>query len=150
MVPDQFIDFTRQRPSTFFDRFEPGDMRHQVMAQPFAQPVRQALLEACRTCGVEAHDGGCIVTIEGPRFSTKAESRMFRLLGGDLINMTIATECILANEIGLPYGVVAMVTDYDSWSEEHPALSLEELLAVLASNSDNFTRVLAEALKHPV
>ncbi|MBR4746016.1 MAG: MTAP family purine nucleoside phosphorylase [Desulfovibrio sp.] len=150
VVPDQFIDFTRQRRSTFFDRFEPGDMRHQVMAQPFAQPVRQALLEACRTCGIEARDGGCIVTIEGPRFSTKAESRMFRLLGGDLINMTIATECILANEIGLPYGVVAMVTDYDSWSEEHPALTLEELLAVLASNSGKFTRVLAEALKHPV
>ena len=74
---------------------------------------------------------------------------MFRLLGGDLVNMTIATECILANEIGLPYGVLAMVTDYDSWSDEHPPLSLEELLAVLGSNSDSFTRVLAEALRHP-
>ena len=150
VVPDQFIDFTRQRASTFFDRFEPGCLRHQVMGQPFAQPVREALLKAASACGIEAHDGGCIVTIEGPRFSTRAESRMFRLLGGDLVNMTIATECILAAEIGLPYGVVAMVTDYDCWSDEHPALTLEDLLRVLAENSGKFTRVLAEALKHPV
>lgn len=147
VVPDQFIDFTRGRKSTYFDRFAPGDVRHQPMADPFSQELREAFLKAAEHCGIKAHDGGTIVTIEGPRFSTRAESRMFRVLGGDLINMTIATECILANELGLPYGVMAMVTDYDSWSEVHPPLDLDELWRVLGENVDKFTEVLIDALK---
>ena len=147
VVPDQFIDFTRGRKSTYFDHFALGDVRHQPMADPFSQELREAFLKAAEHCGIKAHDGGTIVTIEGPRFSTRAESRMFRVLGGDLINMTIATECILANELGLPYGVIAMVTDYDSWSEVHPPLDLDELWRVLGENVDKFTEVLIDALK---
>lgn len=146
VLPDQFIDATRHRASTFFDRFDPGVLGHTPMADPFSPQLRGLLLDAARECAIPVHDGGTIVTIEGPRFSTRAESRMYRLLGGDLINMTIATECALANEIGLPYAVLAMVTDYDSWSEEHPPLDVDELLRVFADNVDRLVRVFVAAL----
>lgn len=146
VIPDQFIDATKRREATYFDHFEPGNIGHTLMADPFSPSLRGLLTRAAASCGVAVHDGGTIVTIEGPRFSTRAESRMYRLLGGDLINMTIATECALANEIGLPYAVMAMVTDYDSWSEEHPPLDLDDLLRVFAENVDNLVKVFVTAL----
>lgn len=146
-VPDQFIDFTRSRKLTFFDHFEPGAFRHTPMADPFDSSLRKMLLDSAADKGLHAHDGGTIVTIEGPRFSTRAESRMFRVLGGDLINMSVAPECIMACEAGLPYAVMAMVTDYDSWSESREPLDIAELLRVLDQNVHLLLQVFMGAIR---
>ena len=145
VVPDQFIDFTR-RPATLFDRFENGEARHVVMADPFDQNLREVLLASARDAGLEAKDGGCVVSIAGPRFSTRAESRMFRLWGCDIINMTVAPECAIANEAGLPYAAMAMVTDYDCWDKDRPAMGFEEIMAVLETNVSNILSVLLRAI----
>ncbi|MDR1777283.1 MAG: S-methyl-5'-thioadenosine phosphorylase [Desulfovibrio sp.] len=146
VVPDQFIDFTRRRAMTFFESFEPGNARHTPMAEPFDPALRAALMDAAEAVGVPCHAGGTVVTIEGPRFSTRAESRMFRLWGGDIINMSTATEAILANELGLPYAAVAMSTDYDAWNEDEQTVTWEEILKVFADNADNVMNILADAV----
>lgn len=148
VIPDQFIDCTRHRVSTFHEAFKPGieNAIHTPMADPFDAAMRTALVRAGRELGLSLHDGGTLVTIEGPRFSTRAESRMFRIWGADLVNMTIAPEAVLANEIGLPYAVVAMVTDFDSWKEDEPPLRLEDVLTVFHSNVESLTRLIHRAL----
>ncbi|MDT8389930.1 MAG: S-methyl-5'-thioadenosine phosphorylase [Lentisphaeria bacterium] len=147
VLPDQFIDFTRHRAVTFHDRFEPGaeNARHCPMADPFDHELRQIILTAGGHLGIPVRDGGVILTIEGPRFSTRAESRMFRVWGADLINMTVAPEAILANELGLPYAVIAVVTDFDSWREGEPPLRVDELLSVFGDNVGRVTRLILDA-----
>lgn len=140
VVPDQFIDFTRT-PVTFFDSFAHGVV-HPAMADPFSPVVRASLLAAAGECGIAARDGGCVVSIPGPRFSTRAESRMFRLLGCDIINMTVAPECILAFEAEIPYAAIAMVTDYDSWDENRPDLSIEDIFRVMGDNVERIVKIL--------
>lgn len=148
VIPDQFIDFTRRRPVTFFDRFEPGiaNARHTPMADPFDAGMRRLLVETARRLELPVHDGGTILTIEGPRFSTRAESHMFRAWGADLVNMTVAPEAILANELGIPYTAIAMVTDYDSWKTDEPPLRIEEIISVFQDNVEKITRLVMEAL----
>ena len=118
VLPDQFIDFTRARPLSYFDSFEPGNPQHVAMAEPFDKSLRALMASELQTMGCRFHKRGTVITIEGPRFSTRAESRMFRIWGAHIINMSIATECIMANETGIPYAAVAMSTDYDSWKED--------------------------------
>src|SRR5512138_287744 len=89
VIPDQFIDFTYHRISTFHDTFEPGKLFHSAMADPFSPVLRQALINSARELGLPFHPGGTVITIEGPRFSTRAESRMFRVFGADIVNMSI-------------------------------------------------------------
>lgn len=144
VVLDQFIDFTRLRPLSFHDRFEPHKPFHAAMADPFSEILRTALIAGCAKLGYRHHPRGTVVTIEGPRFSTRAESRMFRLWGADVINMSIAPEAILACEAGLPYAALAMSTDYDCWKEDEKPVSWEEVLGVFSSNADRVTRLLVE------
>jgi 5'-methylthioadenosine phosphorylase len=139
VIPDQLIDFTRHRISTFFEEFEPGKMKHTSMADPFDSELRTILVTTARKTGIPVRDRGTLLTIEGPRFSTRAESKMFRLWGADLINMSIAPEAILANEMGIPYAVIAMSTDYDCWKEDERPVSWEEVISVF---NDNVNRVL--------
>lgn len=146
VVPDQLIDFTRQRKTTFFESFEPGDARHTPMADPFDAALRAALYEQALRLGLSCHKTGTVVTIEGPRFSTRAESRMFRLWGGDIINMTTATEATLANELGLPYAVIAISTDYDAWNEEEEPVSWEQVLEVFNANAGKVADVILAAV----
>ncbi|MDR2744260.1 MAG: MTAP family purine nucleoside phosphorylase, partial [Desulfovibrio sp.] len=146
VIPDQFIDFTRRRDTTFFESFEPGNARHTPMAEPFDPALRAALYEQALRLGLLCHRTGTVVTIEGPRFSTRAESRMFRLWGGDIINMTTATEAALANELGLPYAVVAMSTDYDAWNEEEDPVSWEQVLEVFSENAGRVTDIILAAV----
>ena len=94
IVPDQFIDFTRSRPLSFFESFEPGAPAHTALSDPFDAGLRAALIDGLSALGYSFHDKGTVITIEGPRFSTRAESRMFRIWGADIINMSIATEAI--------------------------------------------------------
>jgi 5'-methylthioadenosine phosphorylase len=142
VILDQFIDFTRLRPLTFFDQFSPGEVRHTPMSEPFNPALRGELIRGCRESGFPFHPSGTVVTIEGPRFSTRAESRMFRAWGADVINMSIAPECALAAEAGIPYAAVAMSTDYDCWKEDEEPVSWEAVLEVFSSNVDKVTALL--------
>lgn len=135
VIPDQFIDFTRLRKLSYFEKFEPGLPMHVAMADPFDADLREALAAGLRVLGYRFHDRGTVITIEGPRFSTRAESRMFRSWGADIINMSIATEAIMANELGIPYAAVAMSTDYDSWKADD-AVTWEAILEVAHANAE--------------
>lgn len=146
IVPDQFIDFTRFRPVTFFDEFEPGKMKHTPMADPFDRKLRELIISTAIQHGLHIHDRGTIITIEGPRFSTRAESRMFRTWGADLVNMSTAPEAILANELGIPYAAIAMSTDYDSWKEDEDPVSWEEVLKVFGENVNKVLKLLQQVI----
>jgi 5'-methylthioadenosine phosphorylase len=142
VVVDQFIDFTKQRKMTFHEIFEPHNPVHCAMADPYDGRLRKILIEECKRLQYPFHEKGTVVTIEGPRFSTRAESRMFRTLGADIINMSIATETVLANEAGIPYAAVAMSTDYDSWKNDEEPVSWEAVSKVFAENAAKVTMLL--------
>jgi 5'-methylthioadenosine phosphorylase len=146
ILPDQFIDFTRLRGITFFDKFEEGEMKHTPMCDPFDKSLRRILADCARELGINCHDNGTVITIEGPRFSTRAESNMFRMWGADIINMSTAPECILANELGLPYAAVAMATDYDCWKTDEEPVSWEEILKVFGENVEKVIDLLIKAI----
>ncbi|ACN13633.1 5'-methylthioadenosine phosphorylase (5- methylthioadenosine phosphorylase) (MTA phosphorylase) (MTAPase) [Desulforapulum autotrophicum HRM2] len=145
VILDQFIDFTRLRKNTFHDSFENG-MVHAPMADPFDPDLRQLLFDTAVAQKARVHQRGTVVTIEGPRFSTRAESKMFRLWGGDVINMSIAPEAALAREAAIPYGVVAMSTDYDCWNEDEAPVSWEEVLKVFNNNAERVKALLIAAV----
>ncbi len=146
VIIDQFIDFTKQRKMTFHDYFKPGLPVHAAMPEPFDAGLRRILIDGCRKNGFSFHPAGTVITIEGPRFSTRAESRMFRLWGADIINMSIATEAALVNEAGIPYAVVAMSTDYDCWKEDEAPVSWEEVSEVFKRNAEKVTSLLVESI----
>ena len=146
VILDQFLDFTKHRISTFYDDFEPGVLGHVGMADPFSEILRNYLIETAKEMGLVYHPKGTMVTIEGPRFSTRAESNMFRTLGADVINMSIAPEAALANEAEIPYAVVALCTDYDCWKTDDEAVSWEEVLKVFAQNVEKVTNLLVEVI----
>ncbi|VVS93114.1 S-methyl-5'-thioadenosine phosphorylase [Desulfoluna spongiiphila] len=145
VILDQFIDFTRKRANTFHEDFSGGAV-HTGMATPFDAHLRKVLYETSMTHGNHTHEKGTVVTIEGPRFSTRAESRMFRAWGADVINMSVATEAALANEAGIPYAAVAMSTDYDCWKEDEAPVSWEEILEVFHKNTDRVKGLLTKAI----
>jgi 5'-methylthioadenosine phosphorylase len=146
VVPDQFIDFTRHRNITFFEEFEPGEMKHTPMADPFDSKLRELIIKTAEVSGINIHRSGTLITIEGPRFSTRAESKMFRLWGADIINMSVAPEVTLANELGIPYASIAMSTDYDCWKEDEVPVSWEEVLRVFNDNVGKVLRLLQEVI----
>jgi len=147
VIVDQFIDFTKHRKITFHDSFENGAV-HTSMAEPFDLELRRTLYKAAEELGYQTHFGGTLITIEGPRFSTKAESKMFKMWGGDVINMSIAPEAILANEAKIPYAAVAMSTDYDCWKEDEVPVSWEEILEVFHQNADRVKKLLVNAVSN--
>ncbi len=146
VIPDQFIDFTKQRKMTFHESFKPHQPIHTPMAEPFNYQLRNILIKACSEYKISFHRTGTVVTIEGPRFSTRAESKMFRLMGADIINMSVATEVSLANEIGIPYAAIAMCTDYDCWKQDEEPVSWDAILEVFKDNADKVTRLLLSAI----
>jgi 5'-methylthioadenosine phosphorylase len=146
VVLDQFLDFTRHRAITFFDSFEVGLMKHTPMADPFDSKLRGIFTQACHELGFLCHEKGTVVTIEGPRFSTRAESHMFRSWDADVINMTTAPECILANEAQIPYAVIAMSTDYDCWNEDEEPVSWEAVLKTFQENASKVTDLLQHVI----
>ncbi len=145
VIIDQFIDFTRFRKNTYFDSFEDG-MHHTPMAEPFNPELRNLLINTAQTLGFKVHNGGTVVTIEGPRFSTIAESKMLRDWGADIINMSTAPEAMLANEIALPYAAIAMSTDYDCWKADEEPVSWEEVLKVFHQNADNVKQIITNVV----
>jgi len=146
VILDQFIDFTKHRKTTFFDKFKPGEMKHTPMAQPFDSKLRDLLIQSCEELKLKFHETGTVISIEGPRFSTRAESNMFRLWGADVINMSIAPEAILANEIGIPYAVIAMSTDYDCWKTDEEPVTWEAVFKIFNQNVHNVIDLILTTL----
>ena len=146
VVPDQFIDFTRHRTITFFNEFKDGELKHAPMADPFDKKIRELIIKEAEELKLKVHKKGTVVTIEGPRFSTRAESHMFRAWGADVINMSTAPEAILANEIGLPYAAIAMSTDYDCWKEDEAPVTWEDVMKIFKQNVDNVVKLLMNVI----
>ena len=131
VVPDQLIDRTRQRESTFFDE---GLVAHISLAEPFCPVSSLALYQSSQELGIVAHSGGTMVVMEGPAFSTKAESFMYRSWGADIIGMTALPEAKLAREAEICYATMAWVTDYDCWHEEEAPVTVEMIVGNLLKN----------------
>jgi 5'-methylthioadenosine phosphorylase len=146
VILDQFIDFTRHRDITFHEEFKPHKPAHTPMAEPFSEDLRQILIKKCKELKIFCHEKGTVITIEGPRFSTKAESKMFRVWGADVINMSIAPEAALANEAGIPYAAIAMSTDYDCWKEDEEPVTWEAVLEIFKSNAEKVTQLITSLI----
>ena len=143
VLPDQFFDRTRGRVSTFFGD---GLVAHISFADPICPQMSAALEAACHAAGVNVHRGGTYLCMEGPAFSTKAESNVYRAWGMDVIGMTNLQEAKLAREAEICYVTVAMVTDYDCWHPEHDAVTVNDIIANLVKNAENACAVVAAAV----
>lgn len=139
VLPDQFIDLTKHRISTFFNE---GIVAHVGFAEPICRPLADSLEEAGRSVGASLHRGGTYVCMEGPQFSTKAESRLYRQWGVDVIGMTNMPEAKLAREAELCYATVALPTDYDCWHETEESVTVEAILATLYKNVELAKQIL--------
>ena len=143
VVPDQFIDRTTQRPSTFFGR---GLVAHVSLANPFCKVLSETLVEAARREGASVHSGGTYVCMEGPQFSTRAESHLYRSWGAHVIGMTNLQEATLAREAEICFGTLALATDYDCWNEQAGDVEIEHVLTVLKQNVDLAQRTILRAV----
>jgi len=143
-LPAQFFDRTRQRASTFFGD---GLVAHISFDTPVCATVVEALAAACREAGVRCHRGGTYICMEGPAFSTKAESNLYRSWGMDLIGMTSLPEAKLAREAEICYATLAMVTDYDCWHPQHDAVTVNVVLEYLTRNVENSQKILLKAVR---
>jgi 5'-methylthioadenosine phosphorylase len=144
VVPDQFVDRTFKRSSTFFGR---GLVAHVAFAHPFCVTLRSILFAACGEAKVARHPKGTYVCIEGPQFSTRAESELYRSWGMDIIGMTNVQEARLAREAEICYGTLAMVTDYDCWHPGHDSVTADQIIAALVTNAEAAKAVLRGALR---
>jgi 5'-methylthioadenosine phosphorylase len=146
VLVDQFIDRTRARASTFFD--EHGVVAHVGFADPTDAALREALAAACNKVGARVHRGGTYVCMEGPQFSTRAESLMYRSWGAQVIGMTNLPEAKLAREAELPYASLSMATDYDCWHQSEEAVTVEAVIAVLMKNVSTARAIVKELAAH--
>jgi len=138
---DQFIDRTTRREESFYTEKQ---VCHISVAEPMCPELRRTLIAAAKDAGISTHNAGTYVCIEGPRFSTKAESKMFRSWGADVVGMTIVPECVLAREAEICYASIATVTDYDVW-KDHP-VCVDEILNTLRANIENIKKIIVEAV----
>ena len=143
VVPDQFIDRTTQRPSTFFGR---GLVAHVSLADPFCGNLSKILVDAAAAEGAEVHAGGTYLCMEGPQFSTRAESRLYRSWNADVIGMTNLQEAKLAREAEICFGTIALATDYDCWNQDAGDVEIEHVLAVLKQNVELAQRTIRRAV----
>jgi len=139
---DQFIDFTKHRDLTFHE----DKVVHTAMADPFCEELRRVLIKTAKDLKISHHKKGTIITIEGPRFSTRAESHMFRSFGADVINMSTVPEVILARELGICYASMAMATDYDTWHKSEEPVTWDMILSVMKENADNVKKLVLEVI----
>jgi len=144
VVPDQFFDRTRGRISTFFGE---GLVAHVSFADPVCGQLAAVAASACKASGVNVKQGGTYLCMEGPAFSTKAESNIYRSWNMDVIGMTNLQEAKLAREAEICYTTIAMVTDYDCWHEDHDAVTVTDIIRVLTQNAENACKVVAAAVK---
>jgi len=142
VFPDQFIDFTKSRDMTFFT----DKVVHTPMAEPFDRKLRDLLCRICEEMHFRYNRDVTVITIEGPRFSSKAESKMFRAFGADIINMSSCPEAALAVELGIPYQPIAMSTEYDCWKEGEESVTAEMVFKRMSENAEKVKRLLIEAV----
>ena len=142
VFPDQFIDFTKHRMLTFHEK----EVVHTPMAEPFCADLRKLLVKTAKEMKIRHHAKGTVITIEGPRFSTKAESHLFRMWGADVINMSTVPEVILAREAGICYQSIAMSTDYDCWKDGEEPVTWEMILAIMKKNADAVKELLLRTI----
>ena len=142
VIPDQFIDNTKRRPSTFF---EGGIVAHVSMADPVCSVLSDCLRETSLGCGGTVHSGGTYVCIEGPQFSTRAESHLYREWGADIIGMTAVPEAKLAREAEICYSTMALCTDYDCWNEDHDDVTVSDIIETMNKNVEMAKKVVAAA-----
>lgn len=143
VLPDQFVDRALKRQNTFFGE---GLVAHVSMADPISPELADIVYQACVEVGVTVDRGGTYLCMEGPAFSTRAESFLYRSWGMDVIGMTNATEAKLAREAEIAYVTVAMVTDYDCWHDAHDAVTVDEIIGNLTKNAENAAKVVAAAV----
>jgi 5'-methylthioadenosine phosphorylase len=143
VVPDQFIDRTKGRASTFFGR---GLAAHVGFAHPFCRPLSERVVTSARRVGATVHQGGTYVCMEGPQFSTLAESRLYRSWGADVIGMTNLQEAKLAREAEICYTTIALVTDYDCWHPDHDHVTVDMIIANLTQNAVTAQATIADAV----
>ena len=143
VIPDQFFDRTRHRVDTFFGN---GLVAHIAFADPVCAELASVVAHACQSVGVVGKRGGTYLCMEGPQFSTKAESNVYRGLGMDVIGMTNLQEAKLAREAELCYVTVAMVTDYDCWHPHHDSVTVDQIIAVLGKNAENACKVIRQTV----
>lgn len=143
VVVDQFIDRTRHRPDTFFGD---GVVAHVMFADPVCSVMRSRLVESANSLGITVHDGGTYLNMEGPQFSTRAESKLYRSWGADVIGMTNLTEARLAREAELHYATIAMSTDYDCWHEGHDDVTVDAILETMAENVGHARALVAHVI----
>ncbi len=146
VILNQFIDFTKNRIVSFYDNFEKG-IEHASLAEPFSEEIRNKIISAISGLGYRFHKKGTVITIEGARFSTKAESNLFRQWGADVINMSIAPEAILARESGLEYASIAMSTDYDCWKEGEENVTADMVFTTMRENAEKVKKVLVKTIE---
>lgn len=139
---DQFIDHTKHRILTFHE----NEVVHTAMSKPFCDNLRKLFIESAKQLNITFHEKATVITIEGPRFSTVAESNMFRSWNADIINMSTVPEVILANELKIPYISIAMSTDYDCWKTDHPPVTFEEILKVMHENSEKVKSLIINTI----
>ncbi len=143
VIPDQFVDLTKRRVSTFFGS---GVVGHAALGDPVCAETAGILSESGRAVGATVHPKGTYVCIEGPQFSTRAESNIYRGWGVDVIGMTNVTEAKLAREAEICYATIALATDYDCWHEEHDDVTVEAVLKIMKQNVETARRILAKAV----
>jgi 5'-methylthioadenosine phosphorylase len=143
VIPDQFVDRTRHRIDTFFGE---GVVAHVAFGDPVCPEIRKTVVSACANAGVVGKDGGTYLCMEGPQFSTRAESNLYRQWGMDVIGMTNLQEAKLAREAELCYSTIAMVTDYDCWHQGHDSVTVDAIIAVLNKNVENVCKVVRAAV----
>ncbi|MCK4513119.1 S-methyl-5'-thioadenosine phosphorylase [bacterium] len=144
VIPDQLIDRTRLRENTFF---QGGIVAHIAFAEPFCAEMRRLVHDAASSTGATVHGAGVYVTIEGPQFSTRAESQLYRACGADIVGMTALPEAKLAREAEICYAVVAFVTDYDCWRPDHEAVTTEMVLKSLVKGAETARTTVTLAVK---
>lgn len=145
VIPSQFYDRTRGRVSTFFGD---GLVAHVAFAHPFCAPLSAIAFESAKRAGATVHMGGTYVCMEGPQFSTIAESNAYRAMGFDIIGMTNLQEAKLAREAEICYTTIALVTDYDCWHPDHDSVTVEMIVANLTQNAATAQQVMADAVEH--
>lgn len=145
VIPDQLVDFTKHRKNTFYESFE-KECVHIPFADPFSESLRRRLILECNNLGYKVHPFGTTLTIEGPRFSTRAESGLFRKWDCDIIGMTTAPEASLAKEAGIEYAVVAMATDYDCWKDGEEDVTMEIIERRMKDNAERIKKLLVRVI----
>lgn len=145
VICDQFVDRTKGRADTFFTHDLGLGVQHLSAAHPYCETMRKVAVEKCRELGIPVHDGGTVVTVQGPRFSTTAESEWFQKMGWSVVNMTQYPEAWLARELGMHYVNVSLVTDYDSGLGKYAAVTNDDVLRVFNENL-HLLRKLIEAM----